>query len=146
MSSTSTLTIVSDQIQHGENTHQRSADPKSPPAIHQSVRIPMKDDFFPEGVNQASSSGRSLEQMELDETTPPETQAFDVKESWKNPRINIARMAYIFLVSRPTTDPLERLLTHPSRPSSTSASTTPPTVPSSPRSKSTIVSTILPCR
>ncbi|KAK4508770.1 hypothetical protein PRZ48_002509 [Zasmidium cellare] len=97
MSSTSTLTVVSDAIQHGEVEHQRNPDVKSPPATLQALRTPMKEDAFPAGVNQAPSAGRSLEQMELDETTPPEDHAVEVKETWKNPRANTARMAYIFL-------------------------------------------------
>lgn len=104
MSSTSTLTMTNDAVQHGEVVHHEDKALKSPPATLQSVREPVNDDVFPEGVNQvSSSSGRSVEQMEVDDSEPPEGQAVEAKETWRNPRINTFRLAYIFLVSTITT-------------------------------------------
>lgn len=104
MSSTSTLTMTSDAIQHGEVIHHEDKALKSPPATLQSVREPVSEDCLPEGVNQASpSSGRPIEQIELDDSQPPEGQAVEAKETWRNPRINTFRLAYIFLVSTITT-------------------------------------------
>lgn len=41
--------------------------------------------------------GHPIEQMEEDDTEPSD--AVSAKEAWNNPRINISRMAAVFLVS-----------------------------------------------
>ena len=41
--------------------------------------------------------GHPIEQMEQDDTEPID--AVSAKEAWNNPRINISRMAAVFLVS-----------------------------------------------
>ena len=43
--------------------------------------------------------GHAIEQMQQDDSEPSDGRAVDAKEAWNRPRVNIARLGAVFLVS-----------------------------------------------